>query len=256
MSAEVLQSIVEGNPQAQQELQSLLEVNQKNVETISGLEKFKNKSENVLGEIKEDRDRIKSLVRRELGLEELTEEGIKQKIRSFGESDALSAIEKEYSNFKNDSYNEKQQLAQQIEELKNDMVKKDLTHKVMSTGIYGDLDSDIFSDMLTEWTLDGATLDENGEIAYISKDGTTMRNSRGDVMSLEDRISEIRNDPKRSKIFIEARTQGGGTPSGGRVVSGRAPSAEGLIRSKMNFEQKVAYRKEFGDDNYNKLPLA
>ena len=251
MSLEVVRDALSNNPTALQSFGEFEGTLNTNIARIAELEKSATKHGSVVEELKSDRDRIKSIMRRELDITEFSEEAVRNKVRSFGESDALLALEKQLSESKDSAYRAKNGYEEQIAQLQQDSMNKDLKSTISKTGVYGDLSSDLFAGMLDEWVLDGASLDENGEIMYTDKDGATLRNNGGAVLSLEDRIEQVRNDPKRSKIFIEARGAGGGQPT-----SGRPPSASGLIRSKMSFDQKKAYRAEFGDTNYGNLPLA
>ncbi len=255
MSYEALREIVKDSSVGLKLVEEMESTSSINVNRIADLERTVSSNEGSFNEIKDDRDRIKMIVKKNLGINSFSDDEIAAKLKTFGSSDAVAARDREIADLKKSSFDDGESFKKQIDELNSLGKRKDLLHKVTQTGIFGDLSSDLFNDMFTDAVLDGASLDENGEIVYV-KDGATVYNDRGIAMSLGDKIDKIKNDPKLSKIFVESRVKGGGSPNGKAThTSGRAPNSDGLIRTKMNTQEKINYVAEYGQEQYQKLPM-
>lgn len=239
MSLEVIKSFAEssGDETILNAVKSVEESFKSNLDRISFLEKDMKKAV-------EKRDGLKNLVTSKLGVEDVSEETLDRFLSSTKSTSADS-----------------EKLTQMIEALKSekDNIANQLTSTVNSYKIERML-SDIggrnetqnaraYEILLSEIS-NGVNFDENGNIFFKAKDGTTLRNEDGKPMTMEDRYNSIRESENFSFLFKEKKSKSGGGMSPAKV----SDAVGGKSRGSMTHGEKAAYIKQYGQDAYLKLP--
>ena len=245
------------NHELTQELTGIQQSMQTNLGRITDLETQVGNSDSKLNEAILSRDKVRNLVKDELGIDEFTVDAVRGKLSSYASADAQDSYGKQIKDLKANS-------AITIEELQGKLNAKDadiqnLMMKVAISGtdVMGQTQGQYASEMVMGWIAEDATFNEDGTIAYKGKSGETLYNSNGDPLTLDDRINQIKADEARSFAFQSRFLSGGGAPTE-KVITGPAGDQSGgaYVRSKMSFDEKKSYRSKFGEAAYLKLPLA
>lgn len=95
--------------------------------------------------------------------------------------------------------------------------------------------------------------EEDGKYAVriLDDDGEVRFNSRGDYMTINDYVAELRSDEVFGRAFmVDFKSGGGSKPNG--ATGGK--SGKITNRSKMTTAQKIEYIRENGQDGYLALP--
>lgn len=95
--------------------------------------------------------------------------------------------------------------------------------------------------------------EEDGKYAVriLDDDGEVRFNSRGDYMTINDYVSELRNDEVFGRAFmVDFKSGGGSKPNG--ATGGKAGKI--MNRSKMTTAQKLEYISEHGQEGFLALP--
>lgn len=95
--------------------------------------------------------------------------------------------------------------------------------------------------------------EEDGKYAVriLDEDGDVRFNSRGDYMTINDYVAELRNDEVFGRAFmVDFKSGGGSKPNG----STGGKSGKIMNRGKMTTAQKLEYISEHGQDGFLALP--
>lgn len=97
-------------------------------------------------------------------------------------------------------------------------------------------------------------IEEDGEFVarVVDKDGSPKFNSQGDYMSVEEFVGSLKEDEDFGLAFRGRGQSGGGTKSSAGAGNAPAPKKS---RGNMSMDEKGAYIKQYGIEEYNKLPL-
>ncbi len=182
------------------EVMSMMEVNQANVDKIGALETANHG-------LNTDIKSFKDMVRETTGLSELSRDNM-TKLTS-GADESLKADNLALQDKLSHTVDEMNGLSGKHELELNTMAMKDILRSLdMKEQVLGEAG---LND-LTRALLEGATKDSKG--FTFKKDGVTMTNDKGSPMSVEDRILDLRNDD-RYYFFKQ--------PSGGGAGDSKAP---------------------------------
>ena len=233
--------------------QTLMQSNGKVVD----LEKQIAESGNKLTEAINSRDKIRNVVKNQLGIDEFTEDAIKNKLSSYASDDVIAARDKQFNDLRSTT-------AQKIEGLEGTVKAKDgeirqlmLKLAISQTDVMKQTKGKHAGEMLLGWIAENAEFDSEGNITYRGDAGETLYNANGNPLTLEDRINDIKSDQSRDFVFQQQYLQGGGAPTE-KIINGPAGSENGgrFVRSKMTFQEKQDYRAKYGEEAYQRLPLA
>lgn len=191
----------------------------------------------------EKRDEQSQLVRNKLGIKELSEEAL---------DEALSKLKGDKSND-----GEIKNLATMVEMLKTEKEAVEASYKekinsyrieraLNELGAREDSEGTKAYDIILGEIRQGASFDEDGEIVFRAKDGTTIRNSDGSPVSLADRYNQLKDSDELSFLFKKKRSKAG-TGSGGATAGGKVVSLNDL-----NEAQRIALFKQ-DPDQYRAL---
>ena len=215
MSLELLEKLAveSNNAEIINAVGSVKESYRTNVERLSFLEKDIKKAV-------EKRDEQSQLVKNKLGIKELSEEALEE---------ALSKLK---GNSSNDG--EIKNLTTMVEMLKTEKEAIEASYKskinsykieraLSDLGAREEAEGKKAYDIILNEISDGIEFDENGNIVFKAKDGTTVRNTDGSPISLADKYNQLKDSDELSFLFKKKRsksgTGSGGAGSGARVTS-------------------------------------
>ena len=252
-----LKAMLQDNHEASAILNDIEGTLSTNANKVIDLEQRLGTAGNDLTEAIQSRDKIKGVVKNQLGIEEFTEDAIKMKLSSYGNEDAIAARDKQFNELKASSASAIEALEAKITAGSTEMNGMRLKLAISKTDVMGQTRGDHANEMLLQWIAQDAVFDDNGNIMYKGKGGETLTNSNHNPLTLEDRINEIKGDQSRDFVFQERFLKGGGAPTE-KTITGPAGNASGgaFVRSKMNFNEQKSYRDKYGESAYAKLPLA
>jgi len=227
-----------------------------NANRVIELEQQLGNSGNDLTEAIQSRDKVRNIVKNQLGIEEFTEDAVKMKLSSYGNEDAIAARDKQFNELKASSASAIEALEAKISGSNKEMDTMRLKLAISKTDVMGQTKGEHASDMLLQWIAQDAVFDDNGNIMYKGNGGETLTNSNHNPLTLEDRINEIKSDEARDFVFQSRFLSGGGAPTE-KVMNGPSGSQSGgaYVRSKMDFNEKKNYRDKYGEQAYQKLPM-
>ena len=221
MSLDTIKKIAEelGNDDLKTALAGLESSSRANLDKISALELDRN---NAI----EKRDRQAKLVKSVFGLDELTEESLTKVAKGDKEPDVVLKAEVEKMSSMTEMLKaEKDALANKYNETVN---KYKVEKSLMSLGAVEDTENQRAYDILLNEVTSGATFDENGNLIFTAKDGTTVRNTDGTPMSLTDRYAQVKDSDEFQFLFKQKRTKSGSGSGGNRGGGAKITSLEGL----------------------------
>jgi hypothetical protein len=252
-----LKTMLADNPQATEILGNIEATMTQNTQKVMDLEKQYGTAQEQLTETIQSRDKVKDVIRNELGIEDFTPDAIRNKLSSYGNEDAIAARDKQFNELKATS-------AQKLDSLNEELRKKDdaindykMKLAISSTDVMGQTKGEHANAMLLQWIGEDASFDEQGNIVYKGSGGETLYNENSNPLTLEDRINQIKADPARDFVFQQRFLAGGGAPTE-KIVNGPSGAQSGgsYVRATMSFGEKKEYREKYGEEAYNKLPLA
>ena len=258
MNQEELLALLTANPTAVAYVKEIFGNLGTSAGRIAELEKTNNTLNSKSAEIIESRDKVKNIIKQELGLEEFTPDSIRARLATYAPDDVKSNYEQQITDLKKSSGERLDELNGQIAGKDKELYNAKLRLAISGTDVMNQTKGSHASDILLGWIAEDAVFDEKGDIGFKTKDGETIFNANGGSLTLTDRIAAIKNDETRDFVFETAHLSGGGAPKGGNGGGGPAAGDKGgtLIRSKMSFEEKQGYRSKYGEEAYGKLPLA
>lgn len=98
--------------------------------------------------------------------------------------------------------------------------------------------------------------EDNGYVTrVVDEDGKVAFNGQGDYMTVDDLVAELKEDPDFSRAFNAPDASGGGSgPQGNKNTDKQKGPPKGLKKSEMSTQEKIAFRKEYGLEEYQNLP--
>ncbi len=254
-----LKSMLADNPEAMEIANQVEQTLQTNLNKVQTLEKSVSEWSNKFAEAVESRDKVKEVVKNELGIEEFSPDAVRQKLTSYASEDAIAARDRQFNEFKATASQKLESYQKQVQERDQKLKDMQLKLAISKTDVMGQTKSEHATDLLLQWIAEGAEFDEAGNIVYRGESGETLYNKNGDPMTLEDRIAEIKSDAGRDFIFDSRYLQGGGAPTtaeGAGSGPASSPATGGkLVRTQMSTADKLNYVKKYGQQAYDKLPL-
>ncbi len=227
-----------------------------NTGRIKDLETQSQHSINEMNEAIASRDKIRGVVKDELGITEFTVDAVRSKLENYASEDAIAARDAQFQELKANSALKIEGLEAQVRKGDTTMAGMKLKLAIAGTDIMGQTKGEYANDMLMGWIAQDATFDEEGAIQYKGSSGETIYNENGNPLTLDDRINSIKSDPARDFVFQSRFLQGGGAPTE-RQITGPAGSAAGgsFKRTTMSADEKHQYVEKYGMDAYNTLPM-
>lgn len=219
MSIEVLKKFAEesGNEEVLSAVSSVEQSFKSNVEKLSYLEKEKQTAI-------EKRDSVRGLVKSKFGIDEITEEALDGFLSSVKDG---SGNDKEISNLTSMVEMlkvEKEGISKKYQDTINSYkIEKQLN----SLGAIEETENQRAYDIVLKEVISGAEFNADGELVFKANDGTTIRNSDGSPMSLEDRYNQVKDSDDLSFLFKNKRTKTGASAKGGKFTS-KVTSLDGL----------------------------
>ncbi len=227
-----------------------------NTGRIKDLETTNQRSLDGMNEAIASRDKVRSVIKDELGIEEFTVDAVRSKLENYASDDAIAARDNQLNEFKARTGTKIEGLEKQI--ISNDKTINDmkLNLAIAGTDVMGQTKGEYANKMLMDWIAEDATFDENGDIQYKGSAGETLYNENGNPLTLDDRINQIKGDESRDFVFQQRFLQGGGAPAE-RTITGPAGSAAGgsYTRTTMTPEETKSYVDKYGMSAYQKLPM-
>ena len=234
MSLETVKKLAEesGNEDLLSAVASLEENTTQNVNRIQSLEKDLQKAI-------EKRDRQSSIVKNTFGIDEITEDTLKSIVEKQTKPDEVLKAENEnLLNTANTLKSEKEKLEQ---DFTNVQKQYKIEKSLLNLGANGELASQKAYDILLNEVSNGLSFDDNDKIVFKANDGTTIRNSDGSPMSLEDRYDAIRNSDEFQFLFKSKKSKSGsGTPNSSTSGT-RTPTKGNVLGTK---DEQLAYIKQ------------
>ncbi len=252
-----LKAMLADNHEASEILGSVERTLMQSTGRITDLEKQVGASGDKLTEAIGSRDKVRDIIKAELGIDEFSAEAVRTRLSSFASDDVIAARDAQFNDLRASTSTKMDELQGTItgkdSEIKNLMLKL----AISKTDVMGQTQGEYATDMLLQWIAKDAVFDDGGNIMYQGGAGETLYNSNGNPLTLDDRINEIKSDQARDFVFQSRFLQGGGAPTEKTITGPAGPQAGGAyVRSKMGFAEQKAYRDKYGEDAYNKLPLA
>lgn len=252
-----LKALLKDNYEASSMLGNIEKTVQTSVDRVVDLEKQLTASGSKLDEAIVSRDKVRDIVKNELGVEEFTTDAVRNRLSSFASDDVIAARDKQFNDLRASSGNK-------IEGLEKAIMDKDATIKeymmklaISKTDIMGQTKGEHANDMLLSWISENAQFDDNGEIIYRGPSGESLYNTNNDPLTLDDRINEIKADSTRDFVFQSRFLKGSGAPTSSPETgpAGNPSNGTKYIRSKMTFDEQRSYRLKYGESAYAQLPL-
>ena len=252
-----LRTLLADNHEATQLLGNVERTMQTSVDKSTNLEQLIAGNETKLTEAIVGRDKVRDIIKAELGIDEFTADAVRNKLSTYASDDAIAARDKSINDLRASSGTKIETLEQAVKEGNTKLRDMTMKFAISSTDVMSQTKGEHANAMLLGWISQDAQFDEQGNIIYRGPSGETLYNSNSDPLTLEDRINEIKADPTRDFVFDSRFLAGGGAPTE-KPSSGPAGDSMGgkFVRSKMSFEEQSLYRKKYGEDAYKKLPLA
>lgn len=252
-----LRALLADNHEATQLLGNVESTLQTTVDKSTSLEQLIAQGETKLTEAIVSRDKVRDIVKSELGIDEFTPDAVRMKLSTYASDDVLASRDKQINDLRASSGSKIETLEQAIKQKDQDLRNMKMQVAISKTDVMGQTKGEYANGMLLEWISENAQFDDQGNIVYRGPSGETLYNSNSDPLTLEDRINEIKADSARDFVFQQQYLAGGGAPTD-KVISGPAGDSTGgkFVRSKMSFEEQSSYRAKYGEDAYQRLPLA
>ncbi len=251
-----LRELVKDSHEASEIVASIESTMMQNTGRIKDLETESQHSVNKMNEAIASRDKVRGVIKDELGIDEFTVDAVRGKLANYASEDAIAARDAQFNDLKARSGTKIEALEEQLRQSGTTMEGMKLKLAISGTDIMGQTKGEHANEMLMGWIAKDATFDENGAIQYKGSAGETLYNDNGIPLTLDDRINEIKSDEARDFVFQARYLNGGGAPSE-RQVTGPAGSRDGgsYTRTTMNPDEKHGYIEKYGMDAYNKLPM-
>ena len=226
------------------------------VDKSVNLEQLRAGDETKLTEAIVSRDKVRDIIKAQLGIQEFTEDAVRTKLSTYASDDAIAARETEINNLRKSSGTKIETLEGVVKDNGTEIRSLKMQLAISRTDVMGQTKGTHANDMLLSWIAEDAHFADDGSIVYRGPSGETLYNSNSDPLTLEDRINEIKSDPSRDFVFDSRFLAGGGAPTD-KPTTGPAGDSMGgkFVRSKMSFEEQSHYRSKYGEASYAKLPL-
>jgi len=254
-----LKSLVADNAEASAMVAEIENTMIANTGRVTDLERQIGDVNNKLAEAIQSRDKVKTTIKNELGIEEFSPDAIKARLSTYAADDVIAARDRQFNDLKISSAEKLDKLQNEIATRDENINKMRLNLAIAGTDVMGQVRSKHAADLLMQWVGENAEFDENGEIVYKGENGETLFNDNSNPLTLEDRINQIKGDQSRDFIFEQRFLAGGGAPTdkpaGGGAGGGSGSGGGKFVRTQMGMEEKKAYREKYGEEAYQALPL-
>ncbi len=251
-----LAEMVKENGEASAIVADIASTMTQNTGRIKDLETENQHSVDKMNEAISSRDKVRGVIRDELGIEEFTVDAVRNKLTNYASDDAIAARDNQFNELKARSGTKIEGLEQQI--LGNNKTINDMKLKlaISGTDVMSQTRGEHANDMLLNWIAEDATFDENGNIQYKGSAGETLYNENGNPLTLDDRINAIKSDESRDFVFLQRYLGGSGAPTERQIVGPSGIKDGGAYtRTTMSPEEKHAYIAKYGMDSYNNLKM-
>ena len=251
-----LRTLLADNHEATQLLGNVETTLQAAVDKSVNFEQLLAGNETKLTEAIVSRDKVRDIVKAELGIDEFTSDAVRTKLSSYASDDAIKARDEQINTLRKSSGGKIETLEQVVKDGATEIRTLKMQLAISKTDVMGQTKGEHANDMVLDWISKDAQFDEQGNIVHRGPSGETLYNTNSDPLTLEDRINEIKGDSARDFVFQDRFLAGGGAPTD-KVVTGPAGDSQGgkFVRSKMSFEEQSHYRGKYGEDAYLRLPL-
>jgi len=252
-----LKAMLQDNHEASEILGAVEQTLMQSTGKITDLEKQIGASGDKLTEAIGSRDKVRDIIKAELGIDEFSADAVRARLSTFASDDVIAARDAQFNELRASSSSKMDEMQGRLttkdSEIKNLMMKL----AISKTDVMGQTQGEYATDMLLQWISEDAVFDDGGNIMYQGKAGETLYNANSTPLTLDDRINMIKADPARDFVFQSRFLQGGGAPTE-KTITGPSGDQSGgaYVRSKMGFAEQKAYRDKYGEQAYNKLPLA
>ncbi len=198
--------------------------------------------ESRFNEAKEGRDKAKARLNElkgTLGLEELTSDNVKELIKK-GKND--ESLKQEIENLTKMISAKDEELKSKLAEADKRYTDKIVEVEIAKLGTNANVVNDKALSILIEAIKEGATLD-NGIIIYKDADGSTIRNSTGQPLSISEKINQFKADDTYSFLF-KPTTNGGSGMQNSSGAGNKAPNEYTEAERVQLYRQNPALFKE------------
>jgi len=252
-----LRAMVGDNPEALEIASGVEQTIQQNLNKVTQLEKQVSEWSNKFADVVASRDKVKDVIKNELGIEEFSPESVRTKLATYASDDAIAARDRQFTDFKATSTEKLDSLQKEIVNRDGRLKDMQLQLAISKTDVMGQTKGEHANEMLMSWISENAEFDDGGNIIYRGGGGETLFNKNGDPLTLEDRINEIKSDAGRDFVFQSRFLSGGGAPTEKPNTAGPAggPNGGSYTRTTMSTQEKIGYAKKYGDEAYSRLPL-
>lgn len=252
-----LRSLLADNHEATQLLGNVETTLQASVDRVNILEQGVTSGETKLTEAIVSRDKVRDIVKAELGITEFTPDAVRTKLATYASDDVLASRDKQINDLRASSGTKIETLEQAIKEKDISLRGMQMQVAISKTDVMGQTKGEHANAMLLDWIAEDAQFDEQGNIVYRGPSGETLYNTNSDPLTLEDRINEIKADSTRDFVFQSTFLAGGGAAHTDGGTPGPAGDNRGakFVRSKMSFEEQSHYRSKYGEEAYKNLPM-
>lgn len=124
--------------------------------------------------------------------------------------------------------------------------QRDLENLYLNSGIMDDLAKNLnesHKKQAKDFILKGATIDENGQVAYLAENGTSLFNSSQKPLTIADRKSEFLSDPVNVG-YLNDTVRGGGGSQGGNGGDNNVGKIDGTKEERHAYIQNKINNKE------------
>jgi len=232
---EKLKELVGDNSNALAEIENAQKALQDSTSTINKLEKTNG---DLLVEVKKFKEG-NSLVKNELGLDELNSDTIKQALSKFKKDDnaEVANLQKQLESVTNDYEGKLKDATGKLNGfvMESALSQTGLAQKAANAKAYEALKNDVLS---------GATLD-GGNIVFKNEDGTTRYGNNGKPYGLSDRVAEIEASEDYAP-FLKATNKGGSGTNPSQNSNGQAREITRSQFDGMSHTQRADFTKNGG----------
>ncbi len=251
-----LKELVKDNHEASEIVTAIEATMMQNTGRIKDLETTNQHSIDDMNAAIASRDKVKSVIKDELGIDEFTVDAVRGKLENYASDDAIAARDNQFNDLKARTATKIEGLEDQLRKSGETMEGMKLKLAISGTDIMGQTKGEYANEMLMGWIAENAVFDETGAIQYKGSAGETLYNDNGNPLTLDDRINQIKSDESRDFVFQARYLNGGGAPTD-RTVTGPAGSREGgsYTRTTMTPDETKSYVDKYGMSAYQKLPM-
>ena len=196
-----LKAMLADNQEATEILKNVEGAMTQSMGRIQDLEKNVGEYKSKLDEAITSRDKVRTTIKNELGIDEFTPEAVRAKLSTYASDDAIAAREKQFNELKASSATKIEELEKKIGGYQKDVNNYKLKLAIAGTDVMSQTNGEHANEILLGWIAENAQFDDAGNIIYRGPSGETLYNKNNEPMTLEDRINEIKGDESRDFVF-------------------------------------------------------